>query len=670
MVRGKASPSPTLASLLLLLLAGCCCVRDARSFTAPASSSGIIIGRTTAAFVPPGSSCSSSSSSSSSGRACGNGIVAAARGLGRLSSGSVVVVVPFIRHRALLSATTPSSSAEAVTSAIEYPPASDGEALQSLFAKHCDSEGLMTEDGLRGVPAIEEMLEQGDILSSELEEIWKAAPKFPQGDAEDATAAVAVEKIDVDSFVQVYRDIDDLFENDDKEEEEEEETAAVSDDDDAAVGDDLPVEADDEGDDDDAELKRSFASLADDGTVSFSQLRTWEEISSMIDDEGVLGEDELVALWEGAMGSSGTGGSMDMEGFLKVNDALDDLFEFDDDEEDENGAGEEGSGDEEEEAPAATAAPLPIVTEEDLPPGVLFSQIAGENYLVGRVELRRWGELNDMLEEGDLTPDELDALFANAEKAPGTDDMLDEDGFCSLYDAVDALFEDEQEEESEAEATAQPVAAVRELKDELLEYIEDITQLADEEGLQLCGLDSSELEQERVVEIVTELEREPYNRVVELDASGGGAVDREELVGSWDLVYSSSSTMKYNEGLSGLAGGLTTFGGLRQTLSATKYLADVEYAEQVVPKLGGKSYEVKITGDWDMRTEVSLFTGRPSNILTVLPDRVAYGPRSDKADHWKSLGPLNLLVLSYLDEDIRIMRGNTSTDTLFIWRRV
>ena len=185
----------------------------------------------------------------------------------------------------------------------------------------------------------------------------------------------------------------------------------------------------------------------------------------------------------------------------------------------------------------------------------------------------------------------------------------------------------------------------------------------------MCGLDCSELEQERVLEIVSEMEREPYNQVAVSNVSGSNTITKDQLVGLWTLVYSSSSTMKYNEGLSGLAGGLTKFGGLQQLLAATKYLADVEYTEQVIGKLGGNSFEVKIKGDWDLRTEISLFTGKPSNVLSVTPDRVIYGPRSDKADHWKSLGPMNLLVLSYLDEDLRVMRGNTSTDTLFIWRR-
>merc|ERR1712127_370368 len=153
----------------------------------------------------------------------------------------------------------------------------------------------------------------------------------------------------------------------------------------------------------------------------------------------------------------------------------------------------------------------------------------------------------------------------------GTKDMLDEDGFCTFYEAIDDLFEDDDNDN----ITEEEQDDAKDLKVELLEYIEDIAKLAEEEGQQKCGLDCSELEQERVLEVVSELEREPYNRVVTVSASGGGAIEKEELIGVWELVYSSSSTMKYNEGLSGLAGGLTRFGGVQQELLATKYLSDV-----------------------------------------------------------------------------------------------
>jgi hypothetical protein len=54
------------------------------------------------------------------------------------------------------SSSSPPSSPSSESS--EYPPASDGEAIQILFAKHCDSDGLMAEDQLRNVPAIRDML--------------------------------------------------------------------------------------------------------------------------------------------------------------------------------------------------------------------------------------------------------------------------------------------------------------------------------------------------------------------------------------------------------------------------------------------------------------------------------------------------------------------------------
>lgn len=169
-----------------------------------------------------------------------------------------------------------------------------------------------------------------------------------------------------------------------------------------------------------------------------------------------------------------------------------------------------------------------------------------------------------------------------------------------LYDKIDEMFEDEDEAEaSTTNASIKNEVGVQEpeedLKEELLELIQDLEKLAEEEGRQPCGLDCTEREQERVLEVVSELEREPYNRV---SAAGGGsnAVPKEDLAGNWDLIYSSSSTMKYNEGLSGLAGGLTKFGGVQQRLTATKYLSDVEYVEQVIGKLGGQSFEVRITG--------------------------------------------------------------------------
>ena len=61
-------------------------------------------------------------------------------------------------NNSILLSMVATSSSSTSSSSVEYPPASDGEALQSLFAKHCNDEGLMTEREMRNVPAIKDML--------------------------------------------------------------------------------------------------------------------------------------------------------------------------------------------------------------------------------------------------------------------------------------------------------------------------------------------------------------------------------------------------------------------------------------------------------------------------------------------------------------------------------
>eukprot|EP00985_Skeletonema_marinoi_P027431 scaffold22483_cov80-Skeletonema_marinoi.AAC.1 len=189
----------------------------------------------------------------------------------------------------------------------------DGETpLQSVFSTYSDDNNLMSKDQLKRIPSISEMLAEGDLLPSELDDMWDAVVSNKSDN-----------KIDVDGFVQVYKDIDDLFE----EEEEEVDDATL-----AAVSAALAAASGA----DETELAQAFDTLKDGGdgissnTISFSQLRQWEEITSLVS-EGMLGEDEFKSLWE----SSGDDGddNMDLERFLKFNNALDDLFVFDEDEE-------------------------------------------------------------------------------------------------------------------------------------------------------------------------------------------------------------------------------------------------------------------------------------------------------------------------------------------------
>eukprot|EP00565_Helicotheca_tamesis_P004622 CAMPEP_0185730270 /NCGR_PEP_ID=MMETSP1171-20130828/9180_1 /TAXON_ID=374046 /ORGANISM="Helicotheca tamensis, Strain CCMP826" /LENGTH=578 /DNA_ID=CAMNT_0028399285 /DNA_START=409 /DNA_END=2145 /DNA_ORIENTATION=+ len=571
-----------------------------------------------------------------------------------------------------MSSSSSESASEADNADIEYVEADDGEALQKLFAKQCDEDGLMTQSALRATPAIRALLVDGDLLSEELDDIWSAAPKFP-----DVSSNNDEERIDVDSFIQVYRDIDDLFE-DDEEEETSSKTEPASDDDAAAAaaakevvektggGDDEDEEGasptDETNEDqtiaeDEEELEKAFATICDgDNLVSRDALRQWDEVKNLLE-EGMLGEDEFGDIWDRTPKSLGSSDKLiDVDGFLSFNVALDDLFVFDDDEvEDEaesdtNGEGEAEEDVEEEEA----AVERPMVEGDDLPPGVIFSALADEKYQVGMKELKRWGELQDMLTEGDILPIELQNIYAEVPKVPGTKEKIDEDGFLALYEAIEALFEDEDEAGDEA-------AAVPSVKPDLLSLLLDI---AEDETRIPCGLDCTEREEREISDIVAVLEQEPTNKVI----TQNGIIETEDIIGTWDLLYSSSATMKYNEGLSGLAGGVSKFSGLKQKLEGNKYISDAEYIETIdIP--GDNSFDVRVTAGWELRNSVSLFTGKPSTVLKVTPEMVYYGPTKQVADYWKSLGPMSSTDLTYLDDDLRVMRGTTSTDSIFILKK-
>lgn len=524
--------------------------------------------------------------------------------------------------------------------------------------------------------------EDGDLLGEEFDDIWDRAPKFP-----DVESRSEEERIDVDSFVQVYRDIDDLFEDEDDDEDDGEIKDAVAkegtkktidssvsspkansgpgDKKDSVEPDLLDDEEPEEGEIMEEELESSFDSICDaSNLVSKEALMGWDEVSKLLED-GLLGEDELDDLWEKTKKSPGSEDMLDVDGFLSFNVALDGLFDFEDEDEDDEDLdveAEYGDGDDVEEEDDESASG-DFVEGENLPKGELFDLLSNQSGRLNGDGLLRWTELREMLEDGDLLESELDSIFKNVSK-DGKE--INKDEFVALCGAIDELFEeDEDDGKDEEEAPVPPLASSdsSSLKEELLDMLNSL----EDPDLLPCGLESSESEQRIVLELVTELERQETNLV----RARGGNLDMEDLAGTWDLLYSSSSAMRYNKGLSGLGGSVPNgkFGGLKQKLKASKFMADVEYLEQINVTPSSASFEVKVTGDWDLRRSVSLFTGEPSLVLTVLPGQVIYGPTSTKADHWKSIGPLNMLDITYLDENLRIMRGNTAVENIFVFRR-
>lgn len=566
---------------------------------------------------------------------------------------------------------------------VEFVSASDLEAVQALFAKECDADGLMTKSALEKVPALAEMLAEGDLLREELDDIWGAAAKFPS----PADADGGPDRIDVDGFVQCYRDIDDLFEGEDDDGEGESTNSAgagagaasatsSASQSEAGTEPQLSSTTNDDDEDpvvagDEADLEVAYKGICDStsGLVSKKALKDWEEIKSLFED-GMLGEDEFESIWEQTAKKPGSNDEIDIEGFLSFNVALDDLFVFDEDELlEEEVEGDEADEDSSDEAPA-TASPPVITTDAEMSPKEIFDSICDDDFLVGMDELLRWGELQEIMADEELLPIELQNMFNETPKAPGTNDKLNESGFTVLYYAIDDLFEDDDGDDSgetsavgKAAQNISPVGNDDAVKEELLD---SIAQLSRDPDLLPCGLDSTEREQERILDIVADLEEQRSNLVIEQ----GGDIQPEDLTGDWDLIFTTSSTMKFNQGLTGLGGSFPNgkFGGVVQKLQASKWTSDIEYKERIeVP--AGASFDVTVTGDWRLKGTVNLFTGEPTTVMQIEPDKVEYGPTSTKGDHWKALGPLNLLDITYLDDDLRVMRGNTSVNTIFIFRR-
>mmetsp|Transcript_21163 Transcript_21163/g.21567 ORF Transcript_21163/g.21567 Transcript_21163/m.21567 type:complete len:617 (+) Transcript_21163:142-1992(+) len=547
-------------------------------------------------------------------------------------------------HRSSLLISTESSLSSSVSSPVT---AEDLQEIQDIFSKFCDEDHLIDRKTIELMQPFVDLLRDGDLLPREFNDIWEASPKFLNDSS----------RVDEVSFIQIYRGVDDLFEDDDEEEDEEKRDDGNSD---VSL-----LETQDSGDSSkevngnnnvnenelNSELSKFFKSICNDrGLISKDVLQQWEEVSTMLE-EGLLGEDEFDELFE----KTAKNEMLDASGFFDFNVALDDLFVFEDDD-DETEESQESSG--------TKTSPRSMIIEDDLPPGVLFSQLSDENYLVGMDELNLWTELKELLEDGELLPTELQAIYDKF-VLPGSSGKLTEGGFIKLYDEIDNLFEVEDNDEDKVVVVAKESQTGKlRVKEDLLSFLEIIREGDDEP----CGFGVNQSDQDQILNIVNVLAQQPTNMIIQKD----GNIELFDLAGNWELAYTSSSAMKFNKGLSGIGGSIPngSFAGVKQELKATKFISDMVYKERIQVIPSSASFDVTVNGSWDIRTSVSLFTGQPSIILYVEPDRVTYGPTSTRGDHWKSLGPLNRLDLSYLDDNLRVMRGCTSSDTIFIFRKI
>lgn len=481
--------------------------------------------------------------------------------------------------------------------------------------------------------------------------------------------------MDENSFAQIYLDVDDLFEEYDHDDVNLNDEATREGNNDT-IDDNIRFDQSSEPTTEDpnfipGEIRSAFLSIYHnagkdhgDESISKNQLREWKEVCSLIKEE-LLSEDEFDELFEKSLleNPNDDNNELDLRGFSYFNTLLDDLFEFGDDE--DNGLDDEGDDDDNDLLPKTalkanlSAKERSMVIEGDQPLTVLFSNLCDGNCLVGMEELNLWVELKEMIDDGTLLLTEVEGIYDKYVTSPNS--KLNEDDFIKFYSDIDDLFEDEDGENIDAEneqgiqttieALDTPKIEGQKIKADLLSFLNLIIEDDDEP----CGFGTTEPDQDQLLNIVNLLEKQPTNRILQKK----GDIQLCDVAGNWNLVYTSSSAMKFNNGVTGVGGTIPNgrFAGVRQELKATKFVSDMQYKERIELTPSTASFDVTVNGSWDLQTSVSLFTGQPSIILYVEPDRVSYGPTSMRADHWKSLGPLNRLDLSYIDDDLRIMRG-------------
>jgi hypothetical protein len=99
-----------------------------------------------------------------------------------------------------------------------------------------------------------------------------------------------------------------------------------------------------------------------------------------------------------------------------------------------------------------------------------------------------------------------------------------------------------------------------------------------------------------------------------------------------------------------------------------RYLGFVEYIEQIGSR--PDAFDVVISGEWAMEPVTDPFTGAANTAIRLDLEKVVYGPSTNQAETWASLGPIKLLDIIYLTKDLQICRGNVNTDSIFVFQRI
>jgi hypothetical protein len=313
--------------------------------------------------------------------------------------------------------------------------------------------------------------------------------------------------------------------------------------------------------------------------------------------------------------------------------------------------------------------PMAVFTEDA---DTIFRRLTGGNSDLLAVEQLTtvWEELRQLMDEGDLTVDEVMGLCPESQVLTRLD-------FVALHEKIESMFDEEENEmevgydndTDEARVNDAGVLETMSVKDIVLTYIND---LRSNSSVRLpCGFDCDNRERELIQKGIDAMQQEPDNRLFR----NGGRLTSSDVMGNWNLLYTSSRTMIINKSLSGLGRSTSDkaiLKGIEMRLTGNKFLGQVEFVETFGSSVDDDdkvTLDVSVVGEWILEDGRNIFTGAPSSSLRVDPETITYGVSKNKADEWASLGPIKLLDFLYCDADLMILRGTANTDAHFIYQR-
>lgn len=200
-------------------------------------------------------------------------------------------------------------------------------------------------------------------------------------------------------------------------------------------------------------------------------------------------------------------------------------------------------------------------------------------------------------------------------------------------------------------------------RNELLEYLETIN--SDPSRLP-CGIEVTEAESQQAEQLIQQTVQSDASE--HLSRKANAQIVAKDVIGAWELVYTSSRTFRINKSLSGLgrsSSDMANFSRLTMILSGSKFLGYVEFDERI-----GDSVRVSIKGEFELQDERDPYDNTPTKAIRCDLESVSYGVTTNSADDWSSLGPVKLMDILYLDTSLLLCRGNVNPETLFVWQRV